>query len=640
MWGMKGFFARSRGTRRPCLSLVFALLCVVVVVAVYLTAYSVGRVSMVTRGQEKLELTARIVGSMAERFRDCEARRQRLSSGEATARAALEIARDTQAKLEAELELFRSRNVLSLRSVAECRRELEALREKGVGALLLARLLDRLAEEQRVYRGIVALVNASSGAGRWQTADLRAATAKEVGRWEAAARDKAEVAKRCNNAMQRYSVVFDAGSTGSRVHVFRYSLLSNPHAGEFVAHARRPSLFPFLRLEDELFVENHEPLSGFASATAAAASLLPLLDAAKSYVPASLHACVPLELKATAGLRRIGRERAQAVLHAVRRVFERGPFWLQSELNSVRILEGREEGPLAWLTVNYLLGTLHGDAKTATIVDLGGGSTQIVMHPGDAKVLSAYAEFSHALNVSGRSILVYQHSYEGNGLHAAKEQLLQAVAANAAGESTVAHAASTTNKTGINNGLNASTAIVHDAFPCFPKGYVHRESGISNTRDGGQAPSMQACSDFFRRHVVRKHEPCGGDSCGFNGVFQPNVTIASTGPLYAFSFYYDRLKPHIKDEVILVQDVFEIATRVCRSMKSLQELSATNEAAKKAGSLKPEMECFELSYLFTLLHHGFGFPLEQRLHIAKKINGFETAWALGASLVTLEGQSA
>ncbi|RNF08193.1 putative nucleoside phosphatase, putative,guanosine diphosphatase [Trypanosoma rangeli] len=637
---MKAFLARNRGTQRPCLGLTFALLCAFVVAAVYLTAYGVGRMSVVTRGQEKLELTARIVSSMTERLLHCEAQRQQLRSGQATARMALEIARDTQANLETELELFRSRNTLSLQSVEECKKELASLKEKGVGVLLSAQILNRLAEERQLYLNTLAVVNASSEVGRSQTADLWAATAKEVRRWEAAVHSNMKLLQTCNDATQRYSIVFDAGSTGSRVHVFRYRLISKPHADKFTGHVKRHSLLPFLRLEDELFVENHEPLSGFDNATSAAVSLLPLLDAAKSYIPPSLHACAPLELKATAGLRRVGRERAQAVLHAVRRVFERGPFWIQSELNSVRILEGREEGPLAWLTVNYLIGTLHGDAKTATIVDLGGGSTQIVMHSNDTDGLDASAEFSHVFNVSGRSIVVYQHSYEGNGLHAAKEQLLQAVAASVTGKGLAAQELNTSNSTGIDNGLNVSDDVVRDAFPCFPKGYVHMESGISNTRDGGQVPSMQACSALFRRHVVRKHQPCGGASCGFNGVFQPNISVALTGPVYVFSFYYDCLKPYIKGEVILVQDVLQIATHVCRSMKVVQEFHATKDTAKGGGLRKPEMECFELSYLFTLLHDGFGFPLEQRLHIAKKINGFEVSWALGASLATLEGQSA
>ncbi|EKF98171.1 nucleoside phosphatase, putative,guanosine diphosphatase, putative [Trypanosoma cruzi] len=636
---MKQSMARSRRLRRPCISLTFALLCLFLVTVVYITAYTVGKFSMDARGREKLDLTDRIIHSMTRRFQECQAQKQLLKNGHTTARMALEIAQETKKKLEMELGLMRNRNTLMLQSVEECKKELELLKENGRGAVTLALQLDRLTKERQFYMDAIAVVNRSSGVGRRQTADVFAAIAKEFDEWEDAAKNKTELLTNCNNAMRRYSIVFDAGSTGSRLHVFRYNLTSTPHAGNFSLNGTRPSLASFLRLDDELFVENYEPLSRLANPNDAVASLSPLLEAAKAYIPESLHACVPIEMKATAGLRRIGREHAEAVLDVVRRLFARGPFWMQSELDSVRILEGWEEGPLAWLTVNYLLGALNGDKNTATILDLGGGSTQIVMHPSDPKAIEAYAEFSYALKVNGRSFVVYQHSYEGNGLHAAKEQLLQAVAANNTGANSKVQEA---NKiaTGTDATPGASADVAVDAFPCFPKGYVHTETGISNTRDGGKVPSMEECSALFRRHVVRKHQPCGSNSCGFNGVFQPDISAVPMVPVYAFSFYYDRLKPYIKDEVIRVQDVLDIASQVCRSMKSVRELLEQNDTKKNKGSLKPEMECFELSYLFTLLRYGFGFPLEQKLHIAKKINGFETAWALGASLVSLEGQYA
>ena len=42
----------------------------------------------------------------------------------------------------------------------------------------------------------------------------------------------------------------------------------------------------------------------------------------------------------------------------------------------VGVMDGRNEGVYAWLTANYLLGTLEGG--TYAVLDLGGASTQIV----------------------------------------------------------------------------------------------------------------------------------------------------------------------------------------------------------------------------------------------------------------------
>ncbi|AAZ13145.1 nucleoside phosphatase, putative [Trypanosoma brucei brucei TREU927] len=443
--------------------------------------------------------------------------------------------------------------------------------------------------------------------------------------WLKKAADTTPSLAACNKSPRRYSVVFDAGSTGSRVHVYRYNLTSNPYDNiDSAPNGAHASLLPYLKLEDELFIENHEPLSGFSDPRGAAASLVPLLDAAKARVPTDMHACVGIELKATAGLRRIGAEQAGRVLDAVRREFQKGPFWVHSELGSVRILEGREEGPLAWLTVNFLIGSLSGTKETATILDLGGGSTQVVMRPNDPEVLEGHEEFTDTFAINGKSIKLYQHSYEGNGLNAAREQLLASVATS------VATGGTTT----------AAKSGPLRAFPCFPQGYAHEKSGVSNgVGGGGVTPSMEECVALFRKHVVRSGGECSSKSCGFNGVFQPDVRTAVSGPVYAFSFYHDLLRPHMTagTTVIRLQDIIGIASQVCKSMKSVEQLRRENKGKVSVHpSLRPELECLHLSYVVALLRDGFHYPLDQELHIAKKIDGYETAWTLGASLVSLE----
>nr|CCC92148.1 putative guanosine diphosphatase [Trypanosoma congolense IL3000] len=429
-----------------------------------------------------------------------------------------------------------------------------------------------------------------------------------------------------NSSSKVYSIVFDAGSTGSRVHVYRYNLSSNPcdRTGG-ASNCSSASLLMHLRLENELFVENHEPLSRFGDPKEAASSLVPLLNAAKTHIPQYLQECVGIELKATAGLRRVGTERAEAVLNAVRREFRQWPFRFHSEWDSVRILEGREEGPLAWLTVNFLVGALHSDKKPASILDLGGGSTQIVMCPDDPKVLDGHEKFVDTFHIDGRPVKLYQHSYEGNGLNAARERLLDAVVAS--------HNAG-------NRATGGTEGVRMNAFPCFPQGYTHEKSGLANNAGAdGVTPSLDKCVALFQQHVVRDGDRCHYSTCSFNGIFQPNVQTAVTGPVYAFSFYFDLLSPYLeeREKPVRLQDIVAIAKRVCSSMKPMREILREGGAKQATHpSLRPEWECLHLSYVVTLLRHGFHYSLEQEFHIAKKIDGYEAAWTLGASLVGLE----
>ena len=156
-----------------------------------------------------------------------------------------------------------------------------------------------------------------------------------------------------------FAVVVDAGSTGSRVHVFRFG-----HGG---------SDGNALELEDDTFEAVTPGLSSYAAdPKAAAASLDPLLDLAMATVPAKQHKATTLTVGATAGLRLLPGKQADDILDAVRvHLKEKYPFAVDSA-DGVTVLDGQSEGAFAWLTLNYLLGHLGKPAKdTVAAIDLG-----------------------------------------------------------------------------------------------------------------------------------------------------------------------------------------------------------------------------------------------------------------------------
>nr|GMD59907.1 apyrase-like [Ipomoea batatas] len=138
-----------------------------------------------------------------------------------------------------------------------------------------------------------------------------------------------------------YAVIFDAGSTGSRVHVFRFN--------------QNLDLLP-IGDDVEFFVKTSPGLSSYADdPEAAAKSLEPLLQEAEGVVPTELQPDTPLELGATAGLRMLNGNAADEILQA-----------------------GTQEGSYFWVALNYLLGNLGKDyQKTIATIDLGGGSVQM-----------------------------------------------------------------------------------------------------------------------------------------------------------------------------------------------------------------------------------------------------------------------
>ncbi|CAE8694646.1 unnamed protein product, partial [Polarella glacialis] len=118
-----------------------------------------------------------------------------------------------------------------------------------------------------------------------------------------------QVAYRERELPSRYAVVIDAGSTGSRVHVFRFALTS----GELLDIGGTPEVFrstiPGLSSCDR----NHTCLSSL---------LEPLLQTAAASVPAELRPTTPLSVRATAGLRLLPHAQAEELLHDTRTVLQ------------------------------------------------------------------------------------------------------------------------------------------------------------------------------------------------------------------------------------------------------------------------------------------------------------------------------
>ncbi|KAF9945276.1 Guanosine-diphosphatase, partial [Modicella reniformis] len=162
----------------------------------------------------------------------------------------------------------------------------------------------------------------------------------------------------------QYVLMIDAGSSGSRIHAYRFNYCkASPE------------------LENELFEHIEPGLSKYDhDAEAAAESLDPLLHAVMKEIPKFLHMSTPIAVKATAGLRMLGSVKSENILKAVRtRLETKYPFPIIKE-DGVVVMDGADEGVYAWVTVNYLLERVSSLEKvpTVAVLDLGGASTQIV----------------------------------------------------------------------------------------------------------------------------------------------------------------------------------------------------------------------------------------------------------------------
>lgn len=202
--------------------------------------------------------------------------------------------------------------------------------------------------------------------------------------------------------------MFDAGSTGSRIHVFTFRETSG---GTLV-------------LLDEYFDWCKPGLSAYAdNPSKGAETINTLLQKAKKIIPKHKWKSSPVALKATAGLRLLPSKAADQLLQEVTRVLQSSDFMAGSK--SVSIMDGHDEGIYAWLTVNFLEGgiTDHSQKLFGTL-DLGGGSVQITFTPEQQTLSKAPEEFIKHTTIFKHKYTLYTHSYLGLGLMAARMAIL------------------------------------------------------------------------------------------------------------------------------------------------------------------------------------------------------------------------
>jgi guanosine-diphosphatase len=420
--------------------------------------------------------------------------------------------------------------------------------------------------------------------------------------------------------------MIDAGSTGSRIHVYKFNNCgSTPE------------------LEDEIFEQTpkREGGSGLSSyredTEGAAKSLDILMDTAMKHVPDKLKGCTPVAVKATAGLRKLGEELSNRILKAVRHRLETAyPFPVVSEeKGGVEVMDGKYEGVYAWITTNYLLGKIGGpdESPTGAVFDLGGGSTQIVFepnfkHPGGGmpKKLED-GDHKYELDFGSRKFSLYQHSYLGYGLMAARNNI----------HATIVEAMHK------ENGDDRSWLSQPIVNPCIIPGMsrdivVELKSGhplgdkVKIEMVGPKEGSPVQCQAIAER-TLRKDAECKLHPCAFDGVHQPSLEKTfAVEDVYLFSYFYDRIKPLGVPESFTIRELKELAHRVCQG-KSAWDVFHSIEGALDELNDRPET-CLDLNFMFALLHLGYEMPIDREVKMAKKIKGNELGWCLGARFVT------
>lgn len=438
-------------------------------------------------------------------------------------------------------------------------------------------------------------------------------------------KDKAKVAEKCDKT--DYVVMIDAGSTGSRIHVYEFNTCVSP-----------PQLL------SEEFKMLNPGLSSFDTDTkGAAASLDPLLKVALEKVPKAKQGCTPVAVKATAGLRLLGQEKSDAILAEVRAHLENDYPFAVVEGNGISIMDGRDEGVFAWITTNYLLGNIGLEEKipTAAVFDLGGGSTQIVFEPdfGDSETM-ADGEHKYKFTFGNRDFTLYQFSHLGYGLMEGRNKVNKVVLDSAIKNQELSLTKYESKKA--TKDVSGDVTIMN---PCIAPGVVAKDVVVQAGQEEfyvvnfkGPAEASGAQCRHIAESVLNMDSECTTGPCSFNGVYQPSLvkTFHRHSDMWVFSYFYDKTNPLGFPSSFTVEELRDLTSTVCSGSNLWKDVLLGESV--QALAEEPHW-CLDLSFITAMLHTGYNIPLSRELKTAKKIANNELGWCLGASLPLLDSKT-
>ncbi|GLT27660.1 hypothetical protein SLA2020_026420 [Shorea laevis] len=402
---------------------------------------------------------------------------------------------------------------------------------------------------------------------------------------------------------EKYRIIIDGGSTGTRIHVFRYTV----EGGRAVFDFKEDGLVS-MRVSPGLSAYAGDPEN-------AGLSVMRLLEFGKGNVPKRLWAETEIRLMATAGLRLLDIGVQEQILESCRRVLSVSGFKFHDEWASV--ITGSDEGVYAWMVVNYALGTLGGDPlQTTGIIELGGASAQVTFVSSEPMP----PEFARTVRFGNSTYNLYSHSFLHFGQNVAFESMRESL---------------------ISRELELASNSLHDgnevhADPCSPRGYLHdreswkmcpgslpeRNEFLSKLQSSG---NFSECRSLALMLLQMGKEKCSYNHCNLGSAFMPKLQgkfLATENFFHASKFFELRPRAFLSGLVMAGE-------RFCG-----EDWSKLKNKYQTVDEEELLHYCFSSAYIVALLHDSLGIALDdERITFANQVKDMPLDWALGAFIL-------
>lgn len=408
----------------------------------------------------------------------------------------------------------------------------------------------------------------------------------------------------------RYGVILDAGSSGTRLHIYRW--LDSAMARK-TATTRELESLPALSTKKHWTKKIHPGVSTFGDKPDLVGPdhLAPLFRHALDNIPKQAVRDTPIFLLATAGVRLLPPpQRTQLLAQICSYARSTTDFLLPDCDLHVQVIPGETEGLYGWVAANYLLGGFdapedhaHGKGHhTYGFLDMGGASAQIAFAP-NATEAEKHAEDlkllrMRTINGAPSEYRVFVTTWLGFGVNEARKRYVDHL-------------------------LDASAT--HDAKelpdPCLPVGLSVTNKGDVVSAGSKDLPANEPLLIGTGRFkeclrstypLLDKDAPCKDEPCLLHGSHVPAIDF-DVNHFVGVSEYW-----HTTHEVFEMShkeksyDFNTYQNRVkdfcSQDWKSISKGVQGKKWGKKVNERTAAEVCFKASWLINVLHDGIGIP--------------------------------
>lgn len=455
----------------------------------------------------------------------------------------------------------------------------------------------------------------------------------------------------------RWGVVLDAGSSGTRLHIYKWK---DPAKAR--KHASKQELHSLPKLETEKkWTKKIKPgVSTYGDDPTAVGPdhLKGLIDHALDIIPENQIEDTPIFLMATAGMRLLPKLQQSALTREICSYLRSNTEFSLPDCDlHIQVIPGETEGLYGWIATNYLLGGFdhpgdhnHGKGhSTYGFLDMGGASAQIAFAP-NATEAAKHAEDLKLLRMrtldgERSEYKVFTATWLGFGVNQARESYVKKLV----------------------DTYDSAAKEIPD--PCLPKGLRTTTSGEPAESDKSTGLTLLGTGDFTSclkqtYPLLGKDAPCLDEPCLLNGQHVPAIDFDVNHFVGVSEYWHTTHGVFGKDKGDTAYDLKAYQSNVeefCTT--DWNTISSKVDARKKKDKAKEAQEaCFKASWLINVLHDGVGIPrlgLEHTTHAnaskgaledakekgfldpfqpVDKIDGIEVSWTLGPMVLYAAGQ--